>query len=191
MRKRAPTAARRRGGGSSGIPAGLRQAQAGERGVAGGEGGARGCGAAALPPPTIYRHPWGAPALDPIYKGGGGQGGNLPPKSGGAPPTPRVSNPRRRGRPKGAHQPTRGWFLPTSAHGALRDRWPHPVDPRDPSGGPGTILVTPETFPVAETGLPIYKSLPLDHSRTPRDVRDLIRDFEQLSGYRILISLQP
>ena len=41
--------------------------------------------------------------------------------------------------------------LPTSAHGALRDRWPHPVDPRDPSGGPGTIPITPETFPMAET----------------------------------------
>ena len=44
----------------------------------------------------------------------------------------------------------------TSAHGALQDRWPHPVDPRDPSGGPGTIPATPETFPMAETGLPIY-----------------------------------
>ena len=53
--------------------------------------------------PTIYRPPGreGAPALDPIYKGGGGQGGGLPPKASGAPPTPRVSNPRRRGRPKG------------------------------------------------------------------------------------------
>ena len=52
-------------------------------------------------PPTIYRPPGGAPALDPIYRGGGGQGGNMPPKASGAPPTPRVSNPRRRGRPKG------------------------------------------------------------------------------------------
>src|SRR4051812_29719415 len=34
--------------------------------------------------------------------------------------------------------------LPTSAHGALRDGWPHPVDPRDLSGGPGTIPVTPD-----------------------------------------------
>ena len=39
--------------------------------------------------------------------------------------------------------------LPTSALGALRDGWPHPVDPRDPSGGPGTIPVTPETFSMA------------------------------------------
>ena len=36
---------------------------------------------------------------------------------------------------------------------------PTPVDLRDPSGGPGTIPVTPETFPVAETGLPIYNLL--------------------------------
>ena len=49
----------------------------------------------------------------------------------------------------------------------------------------------PETFPMAETALPIYNSLPPDHSGTPRDVRDLIQDSEQLSGYRILISLQP
>ena len=39
------------------------------------------------------------------------------------------------------------------------------MDPRDPSGGPGTIPVTPETLPVAETGLPIYKYLPPDHSK--------------------------
>ena len=71
--------------------------------------------------------------------------------------------------------------LPTSAHGALRDGWPHPVDPRDPSGGPGTIPMTPKLVPMAETGLPIYKSLPPDHSGTPRDVRDLIRDSEQHS----------
>ena len=71
--------------------------------------------------------------------------------------------------------------LPTSAHGALRDGWPHPVDPRDPSGGPGTIPMTPKLVPMAEIGLPIYKSLPPDHSGTPRDVRDLIRDSEQHS----------
>ena len=65
------------------------------------------------------------------------------------------------------------------------------MDPRDPSGGPGTILVTLETFSMAETGLPIYESLPPDHSGTPRDVRDLIWDSKQLSGYRVLISLQP
>ena len=56
------------------------------------------------------------------------------------------------GGPKGGAPAHQGLVpFPTSAHGALRDRWPHPVDPRDPSGGPGTIPVTPETFPVAET----------------------------------------
>ena len=47
---------------------------------------------------------------------------------------------------------------------------------------PGTILKNPEHFPVAKIGLPIYKSLPPDHSGTPRDVRDLIRDSGQHSG---------
>ena len=49
------------------ISAGLRQAPTRERGVTRGEGGARDLGTAALPPPTIYRAPRGAPALgDPI-----------------------------------------------------------------------------------------------------------------------------
>ena len=84
-----------------------------------------------------------------------------------------------------------GQGAPPTAHVAPQGRWPHPVDPRDPSGGPGTIPVTPKLVPMAEIALPIYNSLPPDHSGTPRDVRDLIRDSEQLSGYRILISLQP
>ena len=42
----------------------------------------------------------------------------------------------------------------------------------------------PETFPMAETRLPIYNSLPPDHSGTPRDVRDLIRDSEQPSVHQ-------
>ena len=82
-----------------------------------------------------------------------------------------------------------GQGAPPTAHVPPRDRWTHPVDPRDPSGGPGTIPITPKLVPMPETGLPIYKSLPPDHSETPRDVRDLIRDSEKLSGYRILISL--
>ena len=103
--------------------------------------------------PPLYRPPGrGGAGQAPSRWGGGGQGGALPPKASGAPPHPRVSNPRRRGGPKeGRTSPPRAGPLPTSAHGALRDRWPHPVDPRDPSGGPGTIPVTPETFPVAET----------------------------------------
>ena len=39
----------------AGIPAGLRQAQAGGRGVTGGRGRRQGLDIAALPPPTIYR----------------------------------------------------------------------------------------------------------------------------------------
>ena len=68
--------------------------------------------------------------------------------------------------------------LPHLAHAALWGRQPHLVDPRDPPGGPGTLPISPETFPVTKTGLPIYKSLPPDHSGSPRDVRDLIRDPE-------------
>ena len=64
----------------AGIPAGLRQAQAGGRGVAGGEGGARGCGAAALPPPTIYRGPGGAGPLEIPSEGGWRPRGCLAPQ---------------------------------------------------------------------------------------------------------------
>ena len=74
-----------------------------------------------------------------------------------------------------------GQGAPPTAHVAPRDKWPHPVDPRDPSGGPGTIRVTPKLVPMPEIALPIYNSLPPDHSGTPRDVRDLIRDSEQHS----------
>ena len=93
------------------ISAGLRQAL-GDGGVSReGEGEARGLGAAALPSPTIYRVPRGGtgPRRSNLL-GGRRPRGALPTKARVAPPTPRVSNPRRRGRPKGAHQPTRGWF---------------------------------------------------------------------------------
>ena len=179
----------------AGISAGLRQASARGRGVAGEEGGAQGC--CVLPSlPPLYRPPGGAPApKDGISRGAAatrGEGVALPPKARGNSPPPRVPNPRRMGGgPKWRPSPLGAGSPPLSAHGALRDRWPYPVDPRDPSGGPGTIPVTPETFPVAETGLPIYNSSPPDHSGTSRDVRDLIRDSEQLSGFRIHISLQP
>ena len=66
-----------------------------------------------------------------------------------------------------------------------------PGGPPEPSGGPGTLPVTPETFPVAKTGLTIYYYLPPDYSGTPRDVRDLIRDSEQHSGFHVHVSLQP
>ena len=79
--------------------------------------------------------------------------------------------------------------LPLTAYGSLGDGWPHPVDPRDPSGGPGTLPVTPGIIPMAETGLPIYHSSPPDHSETPRDVRDLIRDSGQHSVTVYILSL--
>ena len=51
----------------AGISAGLRQASARGRGVAGGEGGARGCSTAALPPPLFIGALGGAgPLVDPI-----------------------------------------------------------------------------------------------------------------------------
>ena len=93
------------------ISAGLRQASARGRGVARGEAGAKSMGAAALPPPSLYRPiGGGAPALgDGISWGAADKGGALPPKeSGGAPPLgfPTLGA----GGPRGAHQPTRGSF---------------------------------------------------------------------------------
>ena len=53
-------------------------------------------------PSTIYRAPRGAPALrDPISKGERRPRGWLAPQGKWGAPTPRVSNPRRRGRSKG------------------------------------------------------------------------------------------
>ena len=84
-----------------------------------------------------------------------------------------------------------GQGAPLTAHVAPRGWWTPLVDPRTPFGTPGTIPIKRETFPATKIRLPIYKSLPPDHSGTSRDVRDLIRDSEQLSGFRIHISLQP
>ena len=99
------------------ISAGLRQAQREGEMSREGEGGARGLGAATLPSLTIYRTPRGAPALgDGISKGGGGQGGWSAPQAKWGAPTPRVSNPRRRGRPKGGAPAHQGLVpFPTSA----------------------------------------------------------------------------
>ena len=59
-------------------------------------------------PPTIYRPPGGAPALEiPSTRGAAAKGEACPQVCWEAPPALRVSNPRRIG-PLGAHQPTRG-----------------------------------------------------------------------------------
>ena len=81
----------------------------------------------------------------------------------------------------GAPAHPRAGSLQLLAHIALWGWWPFPVDPRNPSGGPGTLPVIPETLPAIKSPLPIYESLPLDHSGAPRDVRDLILDSEQPS----------
>ena len=143
---------------------------------------------------------YGCPPFTPLYIGPRERGGAalaLPPRKGAAreesllPKAPRRCLP-----PLGLFLFPFSWRMgllglvplahvgqgaPPTAHVAPRGRWPHPVGPRDPSGGPGTIPMTPKLVPMAETGLPIYKSLPPDHSGTPRDVRDLIRDSEQHS----------
>ena len=75
----------------------------------------------------------------------------------------------------------------------LRPMWPPGMGgpSRWPSGTPGKLPKTPETFPGPKTGLPIYKSLPPDHSGAPRDVRDLIWDSEQSSVTTIHNSTIP
>ena len=77
----------------AGIPAGLRQAQAGGRGVTGGRGRRQGLGYSSPPSPPLYRPSGGRQPWDPIYGGGGGQGGGLPPKPSGAPPHPQGFQP--------------------------------------------------------------------------------------------------
>ena len=77
---------------------------------------------------------------------------------------------------------------PPTAHAAILDVVEHFPNLRTPPESsetfrklPGTIPKKPEPFPEPEQQLSIYKSLPLDHSGTPHDVRDLIRDSEQHS----------
>ena len=77
---------------------------------------------------------------------------------------------------------------PLTAHATVLDVVEHFPDLRTPpeSSGifwklPGTIPKKPELFSEPGQQLSIYKSLPPDHSGTPRDVRDLIRDSEQHS----------
>ena len=82
--------------------AGLRRSLRRRRRSWRGEGGARGMGVAAPPPPYIYRVPkGGAGPGDPISQGAAAKGGGVPPKASGGTPSPRVPNPRRRGGAQG------------------------------------------------------------------------------------------
>ena len=97
--------------------------------------------------------------------------------------------------PSHAHGPWGGWCpwpikarAPPTAHATVLDvveQFPDLRTPPESSGTfwklPGTIPKKPELFPETEQQLSIYKSLPPEHSGTPRDVRDLIRDSEQHS----------
>ena len=140
-------------------------------------------------PSTIYR--WGerGPApLDPIKGWGGGQGGEecLPSQVEALPL--RVS-------PLPCAWALGGWCpwpikvrAPPTAHAAVLDVVEHFPDHRTPPESsrtfrklPGTIPEKTKLFPEPEQQLSIYKSLPPDHSGTPRDVQDLIRDSEQHS----------
>ena len=73
---------------------GLRQAQREGEVSREGEGGARGLGVAALPPPSLYRAPGVAPALgDPISKGGRRPRGWLAPQAKWGAPHPQGFQP--------------------------------------------------------------------------------------------------
>ena len=118
------------------VISGLRQASARGRGVARGEGGTKTWGAAALPPPSLSRPPRGAPTLgDWISKGGLRPRVEWPPRQVGRPPTLGFPTLGAGGGPRGAHQPTMGWF-------------PSPLWPMWPPGAGGPTRWAPGTLPV-------------------------------------------
>ena len=180
-------AARRRGGGSSGDPGRASPSTSGRERCHGREREAPGlrCGCPPFPPLYIGPRERGGAAFGPSSKEGCGQGGVPPPQGTSEVPSPFRTLP----------------FPYLLVHGPLGAGALGPCRPRrtpySPCGPPGQVAPPggppgpfrwsryntddPETLPVAETGLPIYKSLPPDHSGTPRDVRDLIRDSEQHS----------
>ena len=186
-----------------GTPAGLRQAPRERRRERGRAAPGRGEThvLAAPKPSSIYRGEGGGvpplgfrpqgvrqPQIPSRVAAQGGRGGNLPPKQGGAPPPQTLGalGPCGGG---GAHQPTWGWSPPTLGPCSP----PGPVAPLGGPPGPSrwSRYVTDKTrnFFVTKTGLPIYKSLPPDHSGTPRDIRDLIWDSEQHSVTTYIYSL--
>ena len=132
---------------------GFAKRKRGGRSVTGGRGRRQALGMVVLPSP-LYIGPLegGASPGTHLQGGAAARGETYPPSQVGRPPPPWFPTLGAWGEAQGGRpSPLRAGSLPLSAHGALQDRWPHPVDPRDPSGGPGTIPVTPETFPVAET----------------------------------------
>ena len=186
-----------------GTPAGLRQAlretrrERGRAAPTGEELRVLGCPFAstiyrgrgrAAPPPRVPT-PRGAAAPNPSRVAAKGGEGKLAPQVRWVRPLPQTLGAL--GPCGGRTSPPGAGPLPHLAHAALWGRWPHLVDPRDPPGGPGTLPIKPETFPVTQTGLPIYKSLPPDHFGTPHDVRDLIRDSEQHSVTTYSYSYNP
>ena len=131
-------AARRRGGGSSGDPGRASPSTNGRERCHGREREAPGARVLLPSLPPLYIGPLGgAPALEIRSKGGrrpsGGEGVPCPPSQVGRPPTPRVSNPRRRGRPMGG----------APAHQGLV---PLPLQPMGPSGIGGPTRWTPGPF---------------------------------------------
>ena len=68
----------------------------------------------------------------------------------------------------------------TKAHHGPYSSWGVPVTSRYS----GKIPISPGTLPISKHRLPIYQYLCLDHSETPRHVRDQIRDFEQPSVHQ-------
>src|SRR5664279_2987444 len=54
-----------------------------------------------------------------------------------------------------------------------------------------TLPENPELFRNPEIHFAIYKTLPPDHSRAPRDIQDLIRDSEQYSDSNSYSRIYP
>ena len=157
---------------------GFAKRKRGGRGVTGGRGRRQGLDCCCPPsPPTIYRAKGeGGRSLGPFSKEGCGQGGVHPPQGTSEVPSPLFGlsplqvflahGPLGAGS-LGPYRPRRTPHSPCGPPGLVDPL----VDPRTPFGTPGTIPMTPKLVPMAETGLPIYKSLHPDHSGTPREVR--------------------
>ena len=116
------------------ISAGLRQAQR-EGEVVRGEREAPGTRVRLPSLPPLYIGALGGAGPLEIGSQGGGKGGGFPPSQVGRPPPLGFPTLGAGGGPRGAHQPTRGWF-------------PLPLQPMWPSGIGGPTWWTPGTLPV-------------------------------------------